>query len=119
MRAIMLDEFDARILFLPQLEMAIDGGRNDEVRAVFMLRRIGNKGRGEGRTISLYSSCEESQTEKRADVPCNDDKVYHIAMHETLVVPICAWQMVQEKPFMWENYSKGRTLLRTVLLSLA
>jgi hypothetical protein len=38
MRTIMLDELDARLLFLPQLEMAIDRGRNDEVRAVFMLR---------------------------------------------------------------------------------
>ena len=32
----MLDELDARFLFLPQLEMAIDRGRNDKVRAVFM-----------------------------------------------------------------------------------
>jgi hypothetical protein len=69
MRTIMLDELDARLLFLPQLEMAIDRGRNDKVRA------------------------------------CNGDKVYHVAMHETLVVPVCAWQMVQEKPFMWENFA--------------
>jgi hypothetical protein len=38
MRTIMLDELDAGVLFLPQLEMAIDRGRNDEVRAVLMLR---------------------------------------------------------------------------------
>ena len=29
----MLDELDARVLFLPQLEMAIERGCNDEVRA--------------------------------------------------------------------------------------
>lgn len=33
MRAVVLDKFDARFLFLPQLEMAIDGRRDDEVRA--------------------------------------------------------------------------------------
>lgn len=47
MRTIMLDELDARVLFLPQLEMAIDGGRDDEVRAVFMLRSMGKRKRGE------------------------------------------------------------------------
>ena len=61
----------------------------------------------------------KSRAEEGADAPCNGNKVYHVAMHETLVVPVCAWQMVQEKPFMWENYSEGGTLLRTVLLSLA
>jgi hypothetical protein len=30
----MLDKLDARVLFLPQFEMTIDGGRDDEVRAV-------------------------------------------------------------------------------------
>lgn len=54
---------------------------------------------------------------ERADAPCNNNKIYHVAMHEALVVPVCAWQMVQEKPFMWENYSKGGTLLRAMLLS--
>ena len=29
----MLDKLDPRVLFLPQLEMTIDRGRNDEVRA--------------------------------------------------------------------------------------
>jgi len=38
MRTIVLDELDARVLFLPQLEMAIERGRDDEVRAVFLLR---------------------------------------------------------------------------------
>ena len=32
-RAVMLDKLDARLLLLPQLEMAIDGSRDDEVRA--------------------------------------------------------------------------------------
>ncbi len=41
--AIMLDELDARILFLPQLEMAIDGRRNDKIRAVFTLRSNGGE----------------------------------------------------------------------------
>lgn len=77
-------------------------------------------GKKAGGTISLYSPRKRvEQRIEHMDVPCNDDKVYHIAMHETLVVPVCAWQMVQEKPFMWENYSEGRTLLRTVPLSLA
>lgn len=58
----------------------------------------GGSGRG---TVSLNSPCERAG--KRVDAPCNDDKVYHIAMHETLVVPVCTWQMVQEKSFMWEN----------------
>ena len=40
-------------------------------------------------------------------------------MHKTFVVPVCAGQMVQEKPFMWENYNEGGTLLRIVLLGLA
>jgi hypothetical protein len=40
-------------------------------------------------------------------------------MHETLVIPVCAWQMIQEEPFMWEDYREGETLLRTVLVSLA
>ena len=56
--------------------------------------------------------------EERADAPCNNNKIYYVAMHETLVVPVCAWQMVQEKPFMWENYSEGGNLLRAMLLSL-
>jgi hypothetical protein len=30
----MLDKLDAHFLFLPQLEMTIDGRRNDKVRAV-------------------------------------------------------------------------------------
>ena len=90
MRKIMLDELDARVLFLPQLEMAIDRSRNDEVRA----------GKGEeGGCKPILVLANESRT----GAPCDNDKVYHIAMHKTLVVPVCAWQMVQEKPFMWEN----------------
>jgi hypothetical protein len=119
MRPIMLDELDARVLFLPQLEMAIDRGRNDEVRAVFTLRRMEKKGGGGGENYKPILALRKSRAEKRVDAPCNGDKVYHVAMHETLVVPVCAWQMVQEKPFMWENYSEGGTLLRTVLLNLA
>ena len=34
MRAVVLDKLDARLLLLPQLEMAIDGRRDDEIRAV-------------------------------------------------------------------------------------
>ena len=33
-RAVVLDKLDARLLLLPQLEMAIDGRRDDEIRAV-------------------------------------------------------------------------------------
>ena len=32
-RAVVLDKLDARLLLLPQLEMAIDGRRDDEIRA--------------------------------------------------------------------------------------
>ena len=32
----MLDELDARVLFLPQLEVAIGRSHNDEVRVIFM-----------------------------------------------------------------------------------
>ncbi len=36
------------------------------------------------------------RAENRTDAPCNGYKVHHVAMHETLVVPVCARQMVQE-----------------------
>ena len=78
---------------------------------------MNGKKRGKGNYKPILAL--QKRAEKGADAPCNDDKVYHVAMHETLVVPVCAWQMVQEKPFMWENYGEGGSLLRTVLLSLA
>ena len=62
MRAIMLDEFDAHVLFLPQFEMAIDRGRNDEVRAVFVLRRMGKKGR---RNYKPILASQKSRAENR------------------------------------------------------
>ena len=34
-RAVVLDKLDARVLFLPQLQVAVDRRRDDEVRAVF------------------------------------------------------------------------------------
>jgi hypothetical protein len=88
------------------------------MKSVLYLCYVGWKKGGKCKPILAL---RKSRAEKRADAPCNGDKVYHVAMHETLVVPVCAWQMVQEKPFMWENYSEGgtRTLLRTVLLSIA
>jgi hypothetical protein len=42
MRAIMLDKLDARVLFLPQLQVTINRRRDDEVRAAF--RRPTNSG---------------------------------------------------------------------------
>jgi len=35
-RAVVLDELDTRVLWLPQLQVAIDGRHGDEVRAVFL-----------------------------------------------------------------------------------
>jgi hypothetical protein len=40
---------------------------------------------------------------EETDAPCDDDKVDHVAVHEALVVPVCARQMVEEEPFMREN----------------
>jgi hypothetical protein len=80
---------------------------------------LNEKNGGRGGVCKPILACERVEQRRRTDAPCNDDKVYHIAMHKTLVVPVCAWQMVQEKSFMWENYSEGETLLRIVLLSLA
>lgn len=66
--------------------------------------------RGTGRNYKpLLALRKESSREDSRDSPCNDNKVYHVAMHETLVVPVCAWQMVQKKSFMRENYREGRT----------
>jgi len=35
----MLDKLDARVLLLPQLQMTIDGRRDDKVRAAFLLSK--------------------------------------------------------------------------------
>jgi len=35
-RAVVLEELDARVLWLPQLQVAINGRPDDEVRAVFL-----------------------------------------------------------------------------------
>ena len=60
MRTIMLDKLDARFLFLPQFEMTIDGGCNDEVRAVlYYVERKKKKRRGDHK--SLYSSREQNR----------------------------------------------------------
>lgn len=91
--AVVLDEFDARVLFLPQLQVAIDGRRDDEVRAVF-------SSNFKVRTILLFP-LEET------DAPCDDHKVDYIAVHETLVIPVCARQMLEEESFMRENYDEG------------
>jgi hypothetical protein len=107
----MLDELDARILFLPQLEMAIDGRRDDKVRAVFVITF-------QRSVMSLYSRCEEVEQRRRIDAPCNDCKVNHVTMHETLVISVCPRQMVQEESFMRENY-KEVDLLSTIVLNLA
>jgi len=109
----MLDELDARILFLPQLEMAIDGRRDDKARAVFIITFQWRKS-----VMSLYSRCEKVEQRRRTDAPCNDCKVNHVAMHETLVVSVCARQMIQEESFMRENY-KEVDLLSTIVLNLA
>ena len=53
------------------------------------------------------------------DAPCDDDKVDHVAMHEALVVPVCARQMIQEESFMWKDYTKAKTMLRTVRVNYA
>lgn len=47
-----------------------------------------------------------NQAEK--DAPCDDHKVDHVAMHEALVVPVCAREMIQEEPFMREDYAKAK-----------
>lgn len=48
------------------------------------------------------------------DAPCDDHKVDHVAMHEALVVPVCAREMIQEEAFMGEDYTKVKTVLNTV-----
>jgi hypothetical protein len=40
-RPAVLDELDACVLFLPQLQVAIDRRRDDEVRAVIFIRKQG------------------------------------------------------------------------------
>ncbi len=106
----MLDELDARILFLPQLELAIDRRRDDKVRAVFIITFQWRR--------SIMSCCEKVGQRRRSDAPCNDCKVNHVAMHETLVVSVCARQMIQEESFMRENY-KEVDVLSTIVLNLA
>ena len=44
---------------------------------------------------------------EETDAPCDGYKVDHIAVHETLVVPVCARQMLEEESFMRENYDEG------------
>jgi hypothetical protein len=97
----MLDKLDARLLFLPQLEMAVDGRRDDEVRAVLSERR--------GKHEPIYTALRK-ESSREPDAPCDGCKVNHVAMHETLVVPVCARQTVEEKPFMRENYDEGALL---------
>ena len=86
-RAVVLDELDARVLWVPQLQVAIDGRHGDEVRAV------------------LLPNCPSFREE--ADASCDDHTVDHIVVHETLVVPVCARQMLEKGTFMRENYNKG------------
>ena len=48
-------------------------------------------------TPALHRTESKGRT---TDVPCDDHKVDHVAVHEAFVVPVCARQMVQEEPFM-------------------
>jgi hypothetical protein len=72
MRTIMLDKLDARVLFLPQFEVTIDGGRNDEIRAVlqYVTSNVERKQKGGGEgcvslcSLSKESSREENQTHR-------------------------------------------------------
>ena len=83
----MLDEFYTRVLFFPQLQVTINGRRDDEIRTVFACTP----------SVSLLLRCVER------DVPCDDHKVDQVAMHEALVVPVCVREMIQEELFMWED----------------
>ena len=59
-RAVVLDKLDARFLFLPQFEMAIDGRRDDEVRAA--LRPNGGVSGGGG--MSLYTRRDRAENRR-------------------------------------------------------
>ena len=97
MRAVVLDKLDPRVLFLPQLQVAVDRRRDDEVRAVFFSSKFMM------RIIFFFFLFPREES----DVPCDGHKVDHIAVHEALVVPVCARQMLEEESFMRENYDEG------------
>jgi hypothetical protein len=58
-RAVVLDKLDSRLLLLPQLEVAIDGRRDEEVRAAL-------RGSWGERREPIYS--RESRAENRRTV---------------------------------------------------
>jgi hypothetical protein len=89
-RAVVLHELDARLLLLPQLQVPVDGRRDQEVRPAPPVSHAIARGGG-GRCA-----------------PGHDAEVERVAVHERLVVPVRAREVVQVELFVREDCDASR-----------
>ena len=90
MRTVVLDELDALLLLLPQLEVPVDRRRQKELRSI-------------PPALCVSRMCRASSVRAKGIVLRHDAEIDDVAMHEALEVAIRARHMVQIQSFMWED----------------